>query len=187
LTMRLTRKNRGRIILFVLLTIVLYLRLLNPDWGGFTPPLNPSSPPSPAEAVRCIPSTPAESAELVRVIDGDTIDVRLASGEVQRVRFIGIDTPERGEPFYREASQINEALLRSGKLILHRDVSQTDRFDRLLRYVLAGDVFVNYELVKQGYAQSATFPPDVACADTFLRAQQDARQARRGLWADSFP
>jgi micrococcal nuclease len=185
--MRLSRKNRSRIILFALLLIVLYLRLVNPDSPFFSPPLNPSNPPSPAEAVSCIPSSTAELAELVTVIDGDTIDVLLASGEVQRVRFIGIDTPERGEPFYREASHINESLLRSGSLTLYRDVSETDRFGRLLRYIFAGDVFINYELVHRGYAQAATFPPDVACADTFLRAQQDARQARRGLWAESSP
>lgn len=136
------------------------------------------------QAQACIPAnTERTEAVLSRVIDGDTIDVEIG-GEIFRVRYIGVDTPERGEPLYREAAEMNASLLGQGRLVLLRDVSETDRFDRLLRYVLADGLFVNYELAVQGYAESVTFPPDVSCEETFRAAVQQARAARRGLWGD---
>ncbi|MBN2043592.1 MAG: lamin tail domain-containing protein [Anaerolineales bacterium] len=145
-------------------------------------PVPPTQPPP--TTFNCIPqNTQRQTAELVAVIDGDTIDVRI-DGQVQRVRYIGVDTPEREDPYYQEASAANRILLGSGQLTLVRDVSDTDRYDRLLRYVLNQQgVFVNYELIHNGYAHLVTFPPDVACADTFLAAQEDARTRLAGIWA----
>jgi len=138
----------------------------------------PSLPPG----GECIPTHTLQVATTVSVIDGDTIDVNV-EGEVYRVRYIGMDTPERWEPFYAEAKAFDRSLVEGKTLYLYKDVSETDRYGRLLRYVVADDVFVNLELVHQGWATVATYPPDVACADAFLTAQQDAQENGRGIWA----
>ncbi|SNB59995.1 thermonuclease family protein [Thermoflexus hugenholtzii] len=153
------------------------------------PTLSPMSAPAPrSEALRSLPGAdcvppgrPVQPARLVRILDGDTIDVQI-EGRTYRVRYIGIDAPERGQAFYAEATAANRRLLGSGPLRLVRDVSETDRYGRLLRYVFAGDVFVNRALVEGGYAQVMTVPPDVSCAQTFLAAEREARSAGRGLW-----
>ncbi|GAB4264922.1 MAG: hypothetical protein Kow0080_04540 [Candidatus Promineifilaceae bacterium] len=123
-------------------------------------------------------------AEVVNVIDGDTVDVVMGTnGETYRLRYIGVDTPERDEPFYQEATEANRAMVAGQTVILVKDVSETDRYGRLLRYVYLQDgTFVNAELVRQGYARLVTFPPDVAMQDTLLALQQEARTEKRGLW-----
>lgn len=143
----------------------------------------PTPIPPPAIGVACLDGLTWEAATLVRVIDGDTIDVRLADGRTERVRYIGINTPERGEQFADNATYANRSLIEARPLLLARDVSERDRYDRLLRYVVAGDVFVNLALVEQGLAQVATYPPDVRCVDAYLAAQQRAREQGAGLWA----
>jgi endonuclease YncB( thermonuclease family) len=121
---------------------------------------------------------------VARVIDGDTIE--LSDG--RRVRYIGIDTPETVDPsqsvgcYGKEASDRNKALVEGKTVSLEKDVSETDRFGRLLRYVYLGDVMVNELLVVEGYAQASSFPPDVKYQDRFTAAQQQARAASRGLW-----
>lgn len=118
------------------------------------------------------------------VIDGDTIE--LENG--QKVRYIGVDTPELVDPrkpvqcFGKEASVKNEELVLGKKARLEKDVSETDKYGRLLRYVYIGDVFINLELVKQGYAFVATFPPDVKFSSVFAGAEKEARENGRGLW-----
>jgi micrococcal nuclease len=145
--------------------------------------LEADAPPEAPVVVQPIPA--GERATVARIIDGDTIDVLLADGRRERVRYIGVDTPERDEPFYAEAMEANRRLIEGQELILAKDVSETDRFGRLLRYVYLSDgLFVNAELVRQGYARVVTFPPDVAEIDGFLVWQQDARGNRRGLWAN---
>jgi micrococcal nuclease len=145
--------------------------------GGADSPAVPASPAPPT-----LPPS-AQPAALRNVIDGDTIDVDIAGAEY-RVRYIGIDTPERDMPFYDEATRANRDLVTGQTLYLVKDVSETDRYGRLLRYVyLADGTLVNAALVESGYAQAVTFPPDVAFAETFRRLQQEARDAGRGLWA----
>ena len=150
-----------------------------------------TAPPSRNELLR--PQGRTERAELVRVVDGDTIRVTI-DGTEHRVRYIGIDTPETVRPgspveeFAIEASDANRELLVGRRLVLERDVSETDRFGRLLRYIwTVADAdrytFVNLELVRRGYAQVATYPPDVRYVDLFLEAQREAREAERGLWS----
>ena len=99
------------------------------------------------------------TAQVRRVIDGDTIDVFL-DNEVQRVRYIGMNTPERDEACYSEATEANRALVAGETVLLVKDTSETDRFDRLLRYVYVDDVFVNAMLVEQGFAEAALYRPD---------------------------
>lgn len=125
----------------------------------------------------------AQAATVTQIIDGDTIDVS-QDGQEYRLRYIGMDTPERDEPFYREATAANESLVAGQTILLVKDVSETDRYGRLLRYVYLTDgTFVNAELVRLGFAQIATFPPDVRHQALFQQLQQEAREAGRGLWA----
>lgn len=127
----------------------------------------------------------AESDYLVtKVIDGDTI--KLANGDT--VRYIGIDTPEPVNPriklecFGKEASDYNQQLVADKLVTLEKDVSETDQYGRLLRYVYVDGEMINEKLVRNGFAQVATYPPDIKYADLFLAAQADARANRRGLW-----
>lgn len=128
--------------------------------------------------------TPVGEAAIVTwVIDGDTIDVEI-DGEEFRVRYIGIDTPERDEPFYEQASAFNRDLVAGETVILVKDVSDTDRYGRLLRYIYLQDgTFVNREIVANGFGRLVTYPPDVSYADEFRRLQFEARSAELGMWA----
>lgn len=124
-----------------------------------------------------------ERARVVQVIDGDTIDVE-AQGREYRVRYIGVDTPERDEPFYEEATKANRQMVGDEEIVLVKDVSETDPYGRLLRYVYLDDgTFVNAELIAEGYGRVVTFPPDVAQTDHFVTLQKEARENQRGLWA----
>ena len=130
---------------------------------------------------------------VVRTVDGDTVWVRLASG-VEKVRYIGIDTPEvhhptRGEePGGRAATEVNRRLLGHEPVRLETDVQLRDRYGRLLAYVWVrrpdgGELMVNAELVRQGYAAVMTVPPNVRHAELFRKLAALAREQRRGLWA----
>ena len=125
---------------------------------------------------------PPDTARVTQVIDGDTIVIE---GNY-RVRYIGIDTPETYpelEAFGLEAWQANRELV-EGKIVhLERDVSDVDKYGRLLRYVYVDDVFVNAELVKQGLAHAKAYPPDTKHQDYLEALEQEARQAGRGMWA----
>lgn len=121
-------------------------------------------------------------ATVSRVIDGDTVE--LSSG--QRLRYIGIDTPELTNPrecYAVEAYLKNRELVQGKRVALRKDVSETDRYGRLLRYVyLPNGEMVNAILVREGYALVATFPPDVMFAELFVQLEGEAREAGRGLW-----
>lgn len=118
------------------------------------------------------------------VIDGDTIV--LEGGET--VRYIGIDTPETSHPtkpiecFGEESKKINKNLVEGKMIRLEKDVSETDRYGRLLRYVWVDEIFVNDKLVRDGYASSVSYPPDVKYQEVFKQAQEEAMQDNRGLW-----
>lgn len=127
----------------------------------------------------------AQAASVNFVVDGDTIEVNI-DGQDYRVRYIGIDTPERDETCYLEATSANAAYVQDQPVYLVKDVSETDRFDRLLRYIYVevdgGFVLVNEALVVQGYARSAEFPPDTSFADIFNAAEGDASNNSEGCW-----
>jgi micrococcal nuclease len=130
-------------------------------------------------------------AQVVRVVDGDTIVV-VMGGVEYRVRYIGINTPETVDPrkpvecYGREASQRNHELV-DGKMVeLEKDVSETDQYGRLLRYVWLNGDMVNAILVREGYALASTYPPDVKYDELFLDLEREARQAGRGLWTGCF-
>ena len=136
----------------------------------------------------------AELATVVRVIDGDTIEV--VTGVFQRaetVRYIGIDTPETVHPdrpveaFGREATQANRELVGWTIVWLETDVTDRDRYGRLLRYVYVEvngrRLLVNAELVRRGLAVSNPFPPDTAHQAVIAKAEAEARKAKRGIWS----
>ena len=126
-------------------------------------------------------------ARVTRVVDGDTIHVELG-GKDYRLRYIGIDTPETVDPrrpvgcFGAEASERNRQLVEGRTVGLEKDVSETDSFGRLLRYVWVEDQMVNKTLVAEGYALASTYPPDVRYSGLFASLQALAREGQRGLW-----
>lgn len=129
---------------------------------------------------------PGDTVRVGRVIDGDTI--RLTDGRT--VRYIGIDAPETVDPkrsvqcFGKEASAEDRRLVEGKEVRIVKDVSETDRYGRLLRYVYEGDTFVNEALVRGGFARAEAYPPDVRYRDLFGEAEHDAKTNHRGLWAD---
>jgi micrococcal nuclease len=116
------------------------------------------------------------------VVDGDTIHV-IIDGVDYSVRYIGVDTPETGEPGALAATNFNEYLVAGKTVTLVKDTSEVDQYDRLLRYVFVGDVFVNYAMVTNGYATAGSWPPDTACDSTFASAQAMAKASLLGMWA----
>ncbi|MBD3279343.1 MAG: hypothetical protein GF390_01375 [Candidatus Pacebacteria bacterium] len=126
-----------------------------------------------------------EKVLVTEVIDGDTI--KLSDG--RKVRYIGIDTPETKDPrvgqecFGQEAAQHNQQLVENKVVYLEKDVNDTDRYGRLLRYVWLDGQMINQQLVVQGYAFASSYPPDVAYQKQLRLAEQQAREAGLGLWS----
>lgn len=124
------------------------------------------------------------TVKVIRVIDGDTIV--LEGGQI--VRYIGVNTPETKHPkksiecFGKEAAEKNTELVLNKRVRLEKDVSETDKYKRLLRYVYVGNIFVNDYLVKEGFAYVSSFPPDIKYQDQFLLSQKEAEENKRGLW-----
>ena len=134
-----------------------------------------------------------EKAVVTKVVDGDTIVVSFGGNNEQTVRLIGIDTPETVDPrrpvgcFGKEASNKAKELLSEKEIILQKDVSETDKYRRLLRYVFlplpdGRILFANDYLVREGFAKVLTYPPDVKYNEQFRQAEREAREDNRGLW-----
>ncbi len=130
-----------------------------------------------------------QSVKVTRVVDGDTIEIEGG----QKVRYIGINTPETVDPrrpvecFGKEAASKNRELVEGRGIYLEKDVSETDKYGRLLRYVYVDRTFVNDYMVRNGYAQASSYPPDVKYQNQLTQAQQEARQDSRGLWGSCQP
>ncbi len=170
----------GLIILFLLLPFINPFSKKEPTTKKVV-----SSPPKTSIAT--------SSAKVVRVIDGDTVELETK----QKVRYVGMDTPELHHPkkpvqcFAQVAYEKNKELV-EGKIVkLEKDVSETDKYGRLLRYVYlpqqekettSSGLMINDYLVRQGYAYATTFTPDIKYQDQFLNAQREARENNRGLW-----
>ncbi len=120
-----------------------------------------------------------ETGPVTRVIDGDTIDV-LIDGKNTRIRYLQINTPERDEPCYREATQANANLVAGKTVRLVADRENADRYDRLLRFVYVDEVLVNRALVEDGYAEVVLYPPNDARFEEFRSLEAEAAQAGRG-------
>jgi len=140
-------------------------------------------------------STPLEASLALegvvqRVIDGDTIE--LNNGK--RVRYIGVDTPElrrriNGQWTYRpqrlaeEAREFNQRLVDGKRVRLEYDQERMDRYQRELAYIYVGDLFVNAELIRSGYARAVLHPPNLKYSTLFLRLQKEAKNQQKGVWA----
>ena len=131
---------------------------------------------------------PPSNGQVVRVVDGDTIRVRLGGTE-ERVRYIGVDTPETVKPgtpvqcYGPAASDFTHHLLTGRTVRLVFGVERRDVYGRLLAYVHLGDRFVNAALVRRGLARTLTIPPNDRYAPFLRRLELAAARAGRGLWA----
>ncbi len=183
-----TRSNRARSLAPLLVAAMLAIALLlatrfvlltisnsDVDGGGPTPTMGADH---------------SLDTKVVRVVDGDTL-VANAEGRVERIRLIGVDTPETVSPskpvqcYGKQASDHLKALLPPGTLVtLTTDAETHDVYGRLLAYVYrhSDGLFVNLELAQEGYASLLTFPPNVAHEPQLARAVNDAHQRRLGLW-----
>jgi micrococcal nuclease len=154
--------------------------------SGLLPTPSPTVQPSPTPTLspQVLGTRETVKTTVTRIIDGDTV---ILEGGL-RIRYIGVDTAEMGsgkkvdECFASEAKAKNEELVLNKEVELEKDVSETDRFGRLLRYVWIDGKMINEELVASGYARVATFPPDVKYKDRFVAAEKLAREKGLGLW-----
>ncbi len=134
----------------------------------------PTPPPGPPQQ--------AEDVQVLRVVDGDTIEVSI-DGAIERVRYIGIDTPEVNARCADEATRLNEELLGDSAVRLAPDEENRDVYGRILRYVYVGDVHINLELAKRGVAEILSIPPNTRHAEPFKTAVATARAGGIGcLW-----
>jgi micrococcal nuclease len=170
-------QNRLRSLLLIvpLLIACNFSDRLSAAASAFMETTEESTPPyKELEGIECIPDiSGVETAQVVRVIDGDSIEVELNGKKVQ-VRYIGINTPEyysdeRDEAI--KASDANKDLVEGKTIYMFKDQSDTDHYGRLLRYVLTDQAFVNLELVRRGYAEAKEYPPDTACHQVFEKAE----------------
>ena len=128
-------------------------------------------------------SSPPDMALVIQVIDGDTVIIEGG----YRVRYIGIDTPEvypELEAYGVEAWQANRDLVEGKVVHLERDVSETDKYGRLLRYVYVDSIMVNAELVRLGLARAKAYPPDIKYQLYLEELEIEARDDGRGIWAE---
>jgi len=160
-------------VLFILYQTLLNRNSLNLKSFSFTP----------------TPTNNLVFVKVVRVIDGDTIEIEGG----QKVRYIGINAPEiyrditgkkTGEDcFAEEATKENKRLVKGKTVRLEKDVSATDKYKRLLRYVYVDGAFVNDYLIRQGYAKTMTVKPDTKFYSQFKQAEKEAQENLRGIWS----
>ena len=183
------RLRRSNVVLLCLLAT----SLLGPVWAGVSTPKVPegcdaiyaattrggAQEPRGGRGAMC--TLGRRGVLVIRVIDGDTIVV---AGE-RRVRYIGVDTPEVAgtrERYGPEATAFNRELVEGRRVRLEKEVSETDRFGRLLRYVYVDGILVNAELVREGYAEAIAYRPDDRYAGCFASLEKEAREVGRGMW-----
>lgn len=152
-------------------------------------PIPPTATPSLPGSAACVPANERDKAIVVQVLDGESIRVVMHE-KTYTIRYIGIQTPLFGlksEPFGPEAANYNNTLVQDQIVTLVKDSTEKNEAGDLLRYVFAGDTFVNLEIVRHGFAQAVSAPPDISCDADFLQAQQSAQQEQLGQWKDFVP
>lgn len=178
-------KDKIKLLAITLLLLLLYL--INPD---IAENLNTKVPPSPSPSAIEIKglkdkTQPQTTTTVKRVIDGDTIELE----QEFKVRLIGIDTPESRHPqkpkecYAKEATTKLKELIEGKTIQMEKDVSETDRYGRLLRYIFLNDIFINELMVKQGYAHARSYPPDIKYQEILKQAEQHAKDYNLGLWS----
>lgn len=184
-----TRTNKKLLIYILAIIYAVFQLVFNKDPLSNSL-INPTKAPTPAS---CRGQACLTQVKVIRVVDGDTIEIE---GKI-KVRYIGINTPELHDPrkpiecFGQAASDENKRLVEGKEVYIEKDVSETDKYKRLLRYVWIGNplnasseaMFINDYLVRQGFAQVSTFPSDVKYQQQFLEAQTEAKENNRGLWS----
>jgi endonuclease YncB( thermonuclease family) len=156
-------KYKIKLILAFILTSVIVVLLLHAFTGSF------------------IKGYPRYRAFVIKVIDGDT----LTTADGEKVRLLGINTPEKGHRYYEEAKQALRELVENKTVELEIDVVEKDKYGRSLRYIFLGDIFVNLEMVKKGYANTYTLPPNVRYESNLQTAQEFAKENKLGIWVPS--
>ncbi len=120
----------------------------------------------------------ADTLKVLKVVDGDTVE--LSNGE--KIRLIGINTPEKGQPYFKDAKDTLEMLILEKEVRLELDVSQKDMYGRTLGYLFIGDQFINQNMIESGYAMVDTVPPNVLYADTLVASLDRAKNECKGMW-----
>lgn len=135
-------------------------------------------------------SSPSLKLKLIvkKVIDGDTIIL----SDNRKIRYIGIDTPEiangknPAQCFAIEAADFNKQLVENQEIDLEKDISETDKYGRLLRYVYSDGIMINELLLSQGFARLEEIPPDTKYYSRFKKSETEAKEAKRGLWGKCY-
>lgn len=171
-SLRRSRAPRWLVVLAVVIVLAIQYLSSSTDNGGEAPPVDTG--------------TPGQTFVVQRVVDGDTL--LLEGGE--RVRLIGVDTPETVredypvEPWGPEASQFTKRMVEGRSVQLTFDKERRDRFGRLLAYVHIDDVLLNEELIRAGLSEAQLqYPYSSAMKRRFREAEDDAKAAHRGLWS----
>ncbi|MBP7832664.1 MAG: thermonuclease family protein [Candidatus Levybacteria bacterium] len=162
--------TRNTIFTFLALSIVLLTGLVFKN-SPYAPDL---------QSVQGVATNEASASALTvtRVTDGDTLE--LSSGE--KVRLIGMNTPEKNQPYFEDAKKALEDMVLNKEIRVETDISETDMYGRVLGYVFVGDVFVNQKMVENGYAVVSTTPPDVKYVEAFVKAIDTAKKNCVGMW-----
>ncbi len=134
-----------------------------------------------AEFIEAVKDSEVEIVNVAEVLDGDSFVIE--NGE--EVRLIGIDAPELSQPYAEESKNFLAGLISGKEIKLERDKTNTDRYGRLLRYVYLDDMFVNLEMVRLGYANIYSYPPDIEHEAEIIEAEREAKEAERGFWKES--
>ena len=130
----------------------------------------------------CIPDSPPITAEVTNIVSGDTIEVMI-SGTKFLVGYIGVRAPDIESDYGEASAEINRSFVLGKEVQLFSDVSEWDDNGRLMRYVFMEDTFINYELLRLGYARAVVIPPVTACNSLFEETAQGAKNNSQGLWA----
>ena len=152
-----------------------------------TPPVGPATPAldlSIAGAYCLSPDAPRTQGLVTKVLDGSLIEV-LITNRVYRVQYIGADSPGLQVPMEWQGAQaygLNQSLVEGKYVTLLADAVDTDAAGNYLRYVIVGNTFVNYEMIRQGYAKWISAPGDTVCDNSFVAAQVEAQNAVKGIW-----
>jgi micrococcal nuclease len=143
-----------------------------------SPSALPTQAPTAPPVASPSPQVTTDTTLVTRIIDGDTFEIEGG----KKVRLIGIDTPEVGECYYTEAKDRLSALILQKQVKMVKDVSETDRYGRLLRYVYLEDSLVNEMMVREGYAYASSYPPDIKNQSQLRNAQTTAKELSEGFW-----
>lgn len=181
-------KDSSRTIIFIVLISILFIFLgffLRIKFNNESQKKIPSSPNlNITSAIIPSPTVIREKAIVSFVYDGDTIELT----DKRKVRYIGIDAPEvnwkKGNPqcFATQSAKVNQEMLKGQEIELAKDISDVDKYGRLLRYIWIDGIFLNDFLLRQGYARLELIAPDTNYSNQFKEAQKEARDNKRGLW-----